>query len=79
MLLSEEMQRALQFLRWKSGNWLQKGSTNAISSLATCPYQLKGLRAYASRQAHVFNALHDHFLGIWSHWGQGGLEPVIIC
>ena len=79
MLLSEEMQQVLQFLRWKSSNWLQKGSMNAISSLATCPYQLEGLHAYASQQAHIFNTLHDHFLGTWSglELPQGHLtEPV---
>jgi hypothetical protein len=60
------MRRVLKFLTWKSDSWLQKGIKETISSLTTCPYQLEGLRAYASRQARVFSALHDHFLGIWN-------------
>lgn len=36
-----------------------------ISSLATCPLLLEGLRAYACRQAQVFHDIRDHFLGTW--------------
>jgi hypothetical protein len=68
-LLKEEMRRVLVFLRWKSDDWSRKGDTTTISSLATCPYLLEGLYAYARRQARVFRDIHDHFLGIW-----GGLE-----
>lgn len=60
------MRRIREFLRWKSKNWLQKGNQKVISSLTTCPYQLEGLHTYASRQAHIFNALREHFTGIWS-------------
>ena len=59
------MRRVLEFLKWKSGNWSQKGSAESISSLTTCPYQLEGLRAYAHRQASVFSDIHNHFLGVW--------------
>ena len=59
------MRRVLQFLKWKSSDWSQKGGTNIISSLTTCPYQLKGLLAYAYRRAGIFQDIHDHFLGIW--------------
>ena len=65
MLLREEMRRVLEFLKWKSKDWLKKGDERLISSLAQCPLQLEGLRAYAYRQAHVFSDLHNHFLGMW--------------
>lgn len=66
MLLKEEMRRVLAFLKWRSDDWLRKGGTQVISPLAHCPYQLEGLRAYAHRQANVFNNIHNHFLGIWT-------------
>jgi hypothetical protein len=66
MLLKEEMRRVLTFLRWRSSDWLLKGDAQVTSSLTHCPYQLEGLHAYASRQASVFKAIHDHFLGIWT-------------
>ena len=65
MLLREEMRHVLEFLKWKSKDWLKKGDERLISSLAQCPLQLEGLRAYAYRQAHVFSDLHNHFLGMW--------------
>lgn len=52
-------------MKWKSNDWLEKGDLDLISSLTDCPYKLDGLRAYACRQADVFNGLYDHFLGIW--------------
>lgn len=60
------MRRVLEFLKWKSNDWSRKGSADFISSLATCPYQLEGLHAYACRQANVFRNIHNHFLGIWT-------------
>ena len=62
----EEMRRVLEFLKWKSNNWLRKGDPEPTSTLSTCPYLLEGLHAYASRQSQVFDALREHFLGIWS-------------
>ena len=59
------MRRVLEFLKWKSKDWLHKGGHQNIYSLAICPSQLKGLRAYSSRQARVYSDLHNHFLGIW--------------
>ena len=59
------MRRVLEFLKWKSKDWFHKGEHGTISSLATCPFQLEGLRAYSSRQAHVYSDLHNHFLRIW--------------
>ena len=65
MLLREEMRRVLEFLKWKSKDWLKRGNERLISSLTQSPLQLEGLRAYAHRQANVFSDLHNHFLGIW--------------
>ena len=65
LLLREEMRRVLEFLKWRSDNWSQKGNFGVISPLTPCPYQLKGLHAYACRQAGVFLNIHDHFSGIW--------------
>lgn len=59
------MRRVLESLKWRSNGWFQKGDIEVISSLATCPYQLEGLRAYACRQSWVFRDIHDHFFGIW--------------
>ena len=59
------MRQVLEFLKWKSDNWSRKGSTDSISSLTTCLYQLEGLHAYAHRQVSVFCDIHNHFLGIW--------------
>jgi len=65
MLLREEMRRVLEFLKWKSEDWLRKGDHQIISSLTSCPLQLEGLRAYACRQADIFDNIRNHFLGIW--------------
>ena len=64
MLLREEMRRVLESLKWKSKDWLRKGD-HRVASLTACPFQLEGLRAYACRQADVFNNIHDHFSDIW--------------
>ena len=58
------MRRVLEFLKWKSKDWLRKGD-HATSSLTTCPFQLEGLRAYACRQADVFSNIHNHFFSVW--------------
>ena len=65
LLLREEMRRTLEFLKWRSGGWFQKGRADTISSLTACPYRLEGLRAYMCQQANVFCDIHNHFLGIW--------------
>ena len=70
LLLREEMRRVLEFLKWKSRDWLRKGGIRLVSSLTDCPLQLEGLSAYACRQADVFSSIHNHFLGVWK-----GLEP----
>lgn len=59
------MRRVLAFFKWKSRDWLQKGNSQIISSLATCPLWLKGLRAYAYWQVDVFASIHNRALSIW--------------
>ena len=59
------MRWVLAFLDWRSDDRFQKGDSRAISLLAACPYQLKGLRAYACRQARIFLGICDHFSGVW--------------
>jgi hypothetical protein len=59
------MRRVLESLKWKSKGWLQKGDAQTFLSLTSCPFQVEGLRAYASRQARIFSDLHNHFLAIW--------------
>ena len=65
LLLQEEMRHVFAFFKWKSRDWLRKGDNQIISSLATCPLQLEGLRAYACRQADIFASLHNRALSIW--------------
>ncbi|KAF9780638.1 hypothetical protein BJ322DRAFT_1023868 [Thelephora terrestris] len=48
-------------MQGKPGGWRRV----LIFSLATCQYQLEGLRAYVCWQADIFNGIHNHFLGIW--------------
>ena len=57
------MRRVLVSLEWKSDNWSQR--VQVISPLASCPYKLEALRAYACRQAKIFCDIRTHFLGIW--------------
>ena len=65
MLLKEEMQRTLEFLKWKSANWLDKVSQSALKNPPPSPQVLEGLTAYAFQQADVFLSLHTHFLSLW--------------
>jgi hypothetical protein len=67
MLLKEEMRRTLEFFKWKSASWVAKTSSSAFTNmeLSPSPIVLKGLIAYAFRQADVFLSLHNHFLSLW--------------
>lgn len=65
MLLKEEMQHTLKFLKWRSANWLDKASQSALKKPLPSPQVLEGLTAYAFQQADIFISLHDHFLSLW--------------
>lgn len=75
------MRRTLEFLKWRSTNWLAKASSSALIKLTPSPLIREGLTAYAFRQAEVFLSLHDHFLSLWSgytalHGSAGQLPPI---
>ena len=60
-LLKEEMWRVQKTLEWKAEWWNQQqvgwpGVDNPIH---------KGVRAYASRQAHIQQSLHERFTRLW--------------
>jgi len=59
------MRRTLEFLKWKSANWLAMASSSVLNKPPPSPLVLEGLTAYASRQAQVFLSLHSHFLSLW--------------
>ncbi|KAG1864793.1 hypothetical protein F4604DRAFT_1882005 [Suillus subluteus] len=61
-LLSEEMRRVLQFLRWHAGWWYEKGHGCTLSSTAAN----EGLVAYACRQAQLRHNIADHFEMMWT-------------
>ena len=65
MLLKEEMWCTLEFLKWRSTNWLDKASQSALKKPLPSPQVLEGLTAYAFQQADIFISLHDHFLSLW--------------
>lgn len=56
------MRRTLEFLKWKSSQWLAK-TLKFDPSLSPAPRE--GLSAYSFHQAAVFTSLHDHFLSLW--------------
>lgn len=58
------MRRTLEFLKWKSSNWLAKASDTPITELHSPP-DVEGVNAYAFRQAAVFRSLRDHFFSLW--------------
>lgn len=59
------MQRTLEFLKWKSTNWLTKVPPSVVEKLLPSMHVLKGLTAYTFQQAEVFLSLHDHFSSLW--------------
>ena len=59
------MRRTLEFLKWRSANWLTKAVSSALNKSPPAPLVLEGLMAYAFRQANIFLSLHDRFLSLW--------------
>ena len=61
-ILLQEMKRVVQFLEWRSGDWLAKvDSRIGTVVLAVCA----GLSAYANKQAQVFHNLAVRFSQRW--------------
>ena len=61
-LLQEEMRRVVQFLEWRSENWLSKVDIRADSVL---PMVQAGLSAYAKKQSALFHNLAVRFCQYW--------------
>ena len=61
-LLQEEMRRVVEFLEWKSVDWLTKREARLIS--VTSDIQ-SGLDGYARRQAAVYHDLAVSFAKLW--------------
>ena len=61
LLLREEMQRVLAFLKWKSSWWLARKNsrTNVASDY------IEGLQAYAETQSDLQQSLGANFCNIW--------------
>ena len=62
ILLQEEMRRVVQFLEWRSGDWLTKADSRAGT---TPPTVHSGLSAYANKQSAIFHNLTVRFCQQW--------------
>lgn len=62
ILLQEEMRRVVEFLEWRSGDWLAKADsrTDGIT-----PAVRSGLSAYANKQGAIFHNLAVRFSQRW--------------
>ena len=61
-LLQEEMRRVVQFLEWRSSDWLAKADIRADS---VSPAVQAGLSAYAKEQSALFHNLAVRFCQYW--------------
>ena len=61
-LLQEEMRRVVQFLEWRSGDWLAKVDSRVGT---VTPAVHSGLSAYAKKQSAVFHNLAVRFCQRW--------------
>lgn len=61
-LLQEEMRRAVQFLEWRSTDWLAKVGSRAGTTTSVVR---SGLSAYAKKQGAVFHNLAVRFCQCW--------------
>jgi len=62
ILLQEEMRRIVQFLEWRSRDWLAKAD---LRTGTITPAVRAGLSAYANKQASVFHNLAVRFCRRW--------------
>ena len=63
-LLVEEMHRVLRFFNWKVQDWLAKGELISWPGVLS-KMRAEGLRAYANRQAALYQALARNCLTLW--------------
>lgn len=61
-LLQEEMRRVVEFLEWKSKDWLEKQDVRLMTASSSIQ---SGLRAYARKQAAIHHNLAVSFLKLW--------------
>jgi hypothetical protein len=64
-LVLEEMGRTIQYLGWKRDWWLSLQSEREMSDSPPPAGVRRGLRAYAHRQANVYDSLARLFLNRW--------------
>ena len=64
-LTVEEMGRTLRYFEWRKTFWLSLQSTRKQSASPPPIDVCQGLRAYASRQVHVYKTLIASFVGHW--------------
>ena len=62
ILLQEEMRRVVQFLQWRSNEWLSKADLRGDSVM---PAVRTGLSAYANKQGSVYHNLAVRFSQRW--------------
>lgn len=62
-LLSEEMQRILEFLDWRAKWWTSRAKQKLSKDAAGD----EGFCAYAHRQAGIHMGLLAHFQGLWAN------------
>ena len=61
----EEMGRTLHYFKWKQSWWLSLESKRANSDSPPSPDVRRGLRAYAHRQASIYETLIISFISRW--------------
>lgn len=62
-LLLEEMRRVCKFLEWQARFWYQQAYRKVESDCT----QLKGLAAYAKKQASIRREMRVHFTDQWRY------------
>jgi len=65
LLTVEEMGRTLLYFKWKQSQWLSLKSERAKSSSPPSADVQRGLRAYALRQANIYETLIVSFVSRW--------------
>ena len=65
MLTVEEMGRTLRYFEWKKSRWLSLQSQREQSTNRPSTEVIQGLRAYAHRQAHIYETLITSFSNHW--------------
>ncbi|KAF6760814.1 hypothetical protein DFP72DRAFT_988118 [Ephemerocybe angulata] len=64
LIVREEMNRTSRFLQWRESQWRERGASWATEPVPT--EYLEGLKAYAERQANMFQGLRSSFEHKWT-------------